>query len=111
MILLVFSLLTKISPVALAAAGVSVSTAPTRRGQKHIRLMITDVLSACRPGLLLPAYARSNARGKPPANGPQAGAVHACVHRRGLGDRRTCRPGAGGSCAPPRTSGQELLFQ
>src|SRR5437588_11959626 len=26
----------------------------------------------------------------------------AAVHRRGLGDRRTCRPGAGGSCAPPR---------
>src|SRR5437588_3958404 len=102
MMLLVFSLLTKIRPVSLAAAGVSVSTAPTRRGQKHIRLMITDVLSACRPGLLLPAYARSNARGKPPANGPQA------VHRRGLGDRRTCRPGAGGSCAPPRQCGQNL---
>src|SRR6266568_515043 len=99
MILLVFSLLTKISPVSLAAAGASASTAATRTGQEHIRLMITDVLSACRAHLLLPAYARSNARGKPRGQRAARGrrARLPCIEG-GVGGGRTCRPGAGGPC-------------
>src|SRR5215467_2842263 len=65
-----FSLLTKISPVSLAAAGATArqATRAAEAARLNVRQSInTGFLSACELRRLLPAYARSKRWGKPTA--------------------------------------------
>src|SRR5437870_1101664 len=65
-----FSLLTKISPVSLAAAGATAREATRAAAGTRLsarRSINTGFLSACELRRLLPAYARSKRWGKPTA--------------------------------------------
>src|SRR5262245_6782558 len=108
-----FSLLTKISPVSLAAAG-----ATARRMAKEVgrtarlsarRSINTGFLSACELRLLLPAYARSKRWGKPTGRRSDATVGSRQKAKKGqtkgvnAGERRERPP-----CPPPRSGGEKL---